>query len=493
MRIAVIHIGQETATFTRVPTSLADFAAFGIYSGDEMVEKLEGLGQVGGYLAAAADATHDIETIPVYRAWAGAGGRITTEARQTFLTAIRDGLLAAGDVDGVALQLHGACSAEGVDDVEGEQAGLCREIVGADVPIVLSLDHHANVTEAMVRHTDAVVGHRTQPHDPFDTGRVAADILFRIVAGEVTPTTAYRKLRLISHQEQYLTSQPPMKTWFDRAREYEASDPKVLQVSNFPMQPWLDVDEAGWAVTVVTDGDEALAERIAEEQADLAWSLREEFQVTTSVSVDDAVRRAHEAPEGIVLLRDTGDPVFGGAVGDSNEILESVLRQGVDSRILMPLVSPETVATLVAAGEGATVTVPVGGSGSGMYDPIEVTGTVGSIQSGKVELAAHSQNEVDMGTTVMFDVGPATLMVSEMRGVGGNLPGVYTALGVDPTDYKMVVLKTASNFQHFMPFATEVIRVNTSGATQSDIAALPWVRAPRPIFPLDDIASWSGN
>ena len=124
----------------------------------------------------------------------------------------------------------------------------------------------------------AIVGHRTQPHDPFDTGKIGTELLIRIVAGEVKPVTAWRKIPLISHQEQFLTSQGPMKVWFDRARALEA-DPRVLQASNFPMQPWLDVAEGGWATVVVTDGDQALAEQLADELADLAWSMRDDFQV----------------------------------------------------------------------------------------------------------------------------------------------------------------------------------------------------------------------
>ena len=107
---------------------------------------------------------------------------------------------------------------------------------------------------------------------------------------------AWRKIPLLSHQEQFLTSKGPMKAWFDRARAMEDADPRVLQASNYPMQPWLDVAEGGWATIVVTDGDQALAERLADELADLAWSLRDDFQVREAVSIDDAVRMADAEP-----------------------------------------------------------------------------------------------------------------------------------------------------------------------------------------------------
>ena len=484
MRLALIHIGQETNDFNPVPTSLRDYHAFGIAEGGE-IERLAAIGQVGGHYKSARAA--GVETIPIIRAWSSAGGRITAEARRFFLDRIRAGLAAAGPIDGLALQLHGACAAVDTDDVEGEQAALCRQLLGPDIPIVLGLDHHANVTQQMIDACTAIVGHRTQPHVPFDTGEIGTALLIRIVAERLRPTTAWRKIPLLSHQEQFLTTQGPMKTWFDRARGAEA-DPAVLQASCYPMQPWLDVADAGWSVIVVTDDDQALAERLADELADLAWSLRADFQVRQAVAIDDAVRAAEAAPRGMIILSDTGDTVFGGAAGDSNLILESMLRLGIASRALVPLISPAAVATLEAAGIGATVTLPLGGDATRFFTPITVTGVVRHLGDGRVDLSAEGQGAIDMGRIAVFDIGPITLLITELRGVAGNIPAVYRAVGIDPAAYKIAVLKTASNFQFFAALTAEVIRVDTPGPGQSDVMTLPWQRIPRPVYPLDDIA-----
>jgi microcystin degradation protein MlrC len=95
-----------------------------------------------------------------------------------------------------------------------------------------------------------------------------------------------------------------------------------------------------------------------------------------------------------------------------------------------------------------------------------------------------------MGTTVLFQVGPVTMLVSEYRGVAGNLPDVYEFMGLDLSKYKMAVLKTASNFQYFKALSSQVIRVDTSGPGQSDVFTLPWARIPRPVYPLDPIDDW---
>jgi microcystin degradation protein MlrC len=493
MRIAVIHIAQETNDFNPVLTTLADFHAFGIFEGAEMVERLHGLGQVGGYLKVIEDSGLAVETVPVIRAWAVAGGRISTEAFSFFQGKIENGLVAAlagGKLDGLALQLHGACAAEGIDDVEGEQAALCRKILGPDVPIVLGLDHHANITQKIIDNCDAIVGHRTQPHDTFDTGVIGTQLLLKIIREKIEPTTAWRKIPLVSHQEQFLTSKGPMKTWFDRARAMEA-DPRVLQASNYPMQPWLDVAEGGWSTIVVTDNNQALAERLADELADLCWALRDDFQRREAVSIDEAVRLADMEPEGIVVISDTGDTVFGGAAGDSNLILEAMIRLQIKSRALVPLISPVAAKTLSEAGEGATVTLMLGGDAAPeFFTPLEVTGTVRTVGGGIIKITDGHQTEVDLGQAVIFDVGPVTLMITELRGLAGNLPELYSAMGVNPLDYKIAVLKTASNFQYFAPITSRVIRADTRGPGQSDVFTLPWKRIPRPIYPLEFIADW---
>ena len=485
-RIAIIHIGQETNDFNPLPTTLDDFAAFGIYQGPTILERMRGVGQVGGCVDAVADAGLDVEWVPIISAWAMAGGRITTEARMFFDERIGTGLRDAGKIDALALHLHGACAAEGVDDVEGAQLAICRAVLGPDIPIVVSLDHHANVTRQIVEHATAIVGHRTQPHDVTDTGRLAGDMLVRILRREIKPVMAWRKLRLITHQEQFLTAAGPMKTWFDQARAMEA-DKRVLHVAPCPMQPWLDVAEGGWATIVVTDNDRPLAERLAQQSADLAWSMRSDFMRKEAVAIDDAVRMADAADKGVVVLSDTGDTVFGGTAGDSNLILEAIRRLGIRSRALIPLIEAKTVARLVAAGEGAELTLPVGGGSTPFFTPLTVTGRVRKIAGGLVKVPVFQQPEFDQGRTVIFDVGPVTLFITERTGAAGNVPDVYRAFGIEPADFKMAVLKTASNFQFFKPITSQVIRVDTRGPGQSDVAGLPWRRIPRPIYPLDDV------
>ena len=491
MRIALIHVAQETNDFNPQLTSLQAFRDSFMELGPDILAKAKGYGQTGGYMQAVEESGLDIETVPIIRAFSGAGGRISKEAFDFFSETMRTGLKNAGKLDGVALILHGACAAEGVDDADAEFTRICREATDPAVPIVLMLDHHADITGKMVANCTAIVGHRTQPHDLLDTGIVGTKLLLRIIQEKLKPVMAWRKIPLVTHQEQFLTSQAPMKTWFDRARAMEAADPRVLQASNYPMQPWLDVSEGGWATIVVTDNDQDLAEKLADELADLCWSLRDDFLVRTALPVDEAILKADAAAKGVVVLSDTGDTVFGGAAGDSNIILEAMLRLKIKGPALIPMISPNDAIRLSEAGEGATVTLPLGGHvATEFFKPLEVTGTVRKVGGGMLKVNYHQAPEVNLGRAVLFDVGPVTLLITELRGGAGNFPGLYSGMGVDPTDYKMAVLKTASNFQFFKEITSEVIRVDTKGPGQSDVYTLPWKRLPRPIYPLEKIADW---
>src|SRR5689334_8153308 len=181
MRIAVAEIAQETDSFTPSRADLRDFEANGLYFGHEILERMPGVGPVGGFLEVAAEQTAPVDVLPIIRAWGRAGGAITEETL-AFLTArLVEGLKQSLPLDGVFLSLHGAAASEQEDDVEGFLLAAAREVVGSGIPVVVALDHHANITQRMVDYASVLIGHETQPHDPPATGRKAAKVLFRIL------------------------------------------------------------------------------------------------------------------------------------------------------------------------------------------------------------------------------------------------------------------------------------------------------------------------
>jgi microcystin degradation protein MlrC len=485
MRIAIASYGQETSSFSPVPTTLETYELYGLFEGEQILEKCREVGAIGGFMQ-TVDAELEWTPVPIIHGWAGASGPLTAETLHHFAKKIADGLKAAGPLDAMYFALHGAAVADGVHDTEAYLLYIVRQVIGEEVPLVISLDHHANLTQAMVAQVDALVGHRTQPHDQYETGVLAGRLLLGILRKQLEPVMAWRKIPLITHQEQFLTAHGPMKAWFDLAREMETR-PGVLSTSNFPMQPWLDVPEGGWATAVVTNGDQALAEELADELADRAWALREEFCRLDSISPQEAVRRAQEAEKGLVILSDTGDSVFGGATGDSTTILAELVRQEVSSLALVPMVDPETVEAAIAAGVGGTLTVMVGGKLDPNFGtPLELTAEVVAIGGGRFDVNMLGFESFDLGQAVLLAVGAIRILVTEKRGIGGNHPSVYEHFDIDLADAKMVVLKTASNWQFYQQWISEVIRVDTPGGTTSHLEELPWQHLPRPIYPLDE-------
>ena len=493
MRIAIASFGQETSSFSPLPTTLDQFRDFGIREGADALEHSRGVGVLGGFQVAAEEEGFDFTPLSIIHGWAGAGGIVTADALDFFAEKIAAGLRQAMPVDGMYFSIHGAAQSEQVDDAEGYLLKLARDVIGPDVPIVAPMDHHANITQLKIDMLTGLVGHLTQPHDPYDTGRRAAKLLFSILRGEIRPTMAFHKIPMMTHQERFLTNAGPMKEWFDMAREFETR-PGVVSVSNFPEQPWLDAEEGGWASVVITDDDMPLARRLSAELADKAWSLRDALWKMDSIPIEAAVRRAVEAPRGLVVMTDIGDTVWGGAAGDSTHILAELLRQNVAGPALVPIADAPAVDAAVRAGLGNQVTLRVGATLDPVFNrPVEVTGRVAGIGGGWLRAETVGLRDFDMGRAVLLEAGGVRLMISERRGIGGNHPVVYQHFGIDPADAKMVVIKTTSNWQYYNPWMSEVIRVDTPGATSSHLERFEWKRMARPFWPLDRDMRWQAG
>lgn len=491
MRIAIAEVGQETCSFTPVRTTLDTFRQYGLFEDDAVIPgRAEGGGTLAGFLRAVREEQIDLDPVPIVSAWAGASGMLTAETLQYFIDKVTAGLRAAGTIDGFFYSLHGAAAAESDFDVEGALLAAARDVLGPDVPIVSPLDHHAGMTERMFRHLDGLVGHRTQPHLPDDTGYWAAKQLFAIIRGEIKPTMAWRRIPLITHQEQFLTAHGPMKEWFDHARALE-EQPGVVSASTFPIQPWLDVPEGGWYSVVVTDNDPALAQRLADELAAHAWSLRDEFLVLDSVSAADAVAQAVDAPRGLVLLSDTGDSVFGGATGDSTVILRELVRQNVPDLALVTVVDAESTQQAWAAGTGNSVDLQLGGKLDTLFgEPLSVHAKVLGLGEGPIEAVIIGRGSYDTGRRALLGIGNVRVVVSEHVGIGGNHPSIYRTFGLEPSQAKIAVMKTASNFQYFTEMTSAIIRVDSVGPTMSHLKQFNWQHLPRPIYPLDALPTW---
>lgn len=492
MRIAVARVKQETDTFNPIPSDLGDFEQGGLCFGDEILVKWRGVGEIGGLIAVAE---FEAELLPIMLAEAMSGGPVSAGTLEFFEEKLVSGLEKIQPVDGVFLSMHGATASEKVDDVEGYLLTAVRGVVGDDVPVVVPLDHHGNITRRIVESADMIVGFQTCPHDPFETGMRAAKALLSLVRGEISPTVGWQKIPMLTHGDRYNTSQYPMKEWFGLAREMEKR-PGVISVSPFPVQPWLDVRELGWTALVYTDNDARLAQELAAELANKAWELRDEFWVLDRIPAEEAVRRAAEAEEGPIMLCDASDCVRCGAPGDNTCLLREMLRQEIDCTAVLPIVDPEVVEEAMGAGVGSTITVLLGGKRDNVFSrPVEITAKVTGASEG-VRIPARV-GFYETGRTVLLEVGSINIVVSEYRGVGEIPPELYRSFGLDPAEARILVVKTVrkdlTTFPHIRSLVKDEFRVDCPGLAGWDLKQFKYVKAPRPMYPLDDLAEWQAK
>ena len=490
MRIAIAQIWQETNTFSPVPSELEDFESYRLHVGEQVLRNCGDGQEIGGFVA-AAEAAGRIELVPILAAGAWPGGGATAQLLSHLEEILLNGLTAALPVDGVLLSLHGSMVAETIEDVEGH---LLREIglrIGPKVPVTISLDHHANITRRMIDHCDILVGYRSLPHvDMFETGKKTAELFLSLLRGEIAPTMGWRKVPMIAPADRFFTTMEPMKTWFDAARELEERR-EVLSVSLFPVQPWLDVPELGWTAVVTTDGETELAQTLADQLAQMAWDRRELF-FEQKVPPQEAIRQAIAVDGGPVVIADGSDSVNSGAPGDSTHLLRAMLGQSLGGPAFVTVVDPGAVAKALAAGIDEEVTLQVGGKRDRVFrQPVSVTGRVTRISNGRFTIGGHLGSDIDMGRTVVLETGDVRLVLSEKVGAGHD-PMVYRHLGLEPTQAKIVVVKTPVGFRlAYGSISRAAILADCPGLSPSDLRILDYTRAPRPIFPLDDLPEWS--
>ncbi|MDF2721437.1 MAG: MlrC domain protein, partial [Paenibacillus sp.] len=265
MRFIVGEMMHETNTFSNIVTDEAAFREIEWASG----EQLKALHRnVSSYLGGILDEASrlGIETISTFGASAVPSGIITREVYEQMKRNILDGIKQANEFDAVCLALHGAGVAEGIEDIEGDLLQAVRELVGRAVPIVVTLDLHANVTPLMVEHADMLIGNQEYPHiDSYDRGVEAAGWARRIALGEVRPVMKLIKPAIMIPTLR--STGEPIASINALCQQLEQSAQAVLDCTFFHGFSGSDIAECGIAIVTITNGDEALADRIGEQVA----------------------------------------------------------------------------------------------------------------------------------------------------------------------------------------------------------------------------------
>ena len=482
MKILVAECKQEISSFNPVPSTYADFE---IGRGETILDYHRGLNSEMAGVLSIFDADPSVDIVPAYSARAiTSGGTLAAAALERMVGEFVEEIKAAPAVDGVYLSLHGAMAAEGEPDPEGWLLAKLRDLLGEQIPIVVSMDLHGILTERILTHSDAVVVYHTYPHVDFaTTGERAARLLLRILAGEVEPVTAMVPIPALVRGDELITETGLLGGMIRQAQAIEASE-GGLSAGMFIGNPFTDVPDLRSNSLVVTDGDAARAEREAVEMAQNFWAVRERLQQPL-ISLDEAVAITKQNTGGTVILTDAADATSSGASGDSNAILRALIEAGYAGRALVPLVDAGAVNEAMRAGIGATIRTTIGGAlDPARFTPLPVEATVRLLSDG--DFVSESNGAVwHAGPTALLAVAQHVVIVTS-RPVSLYDRSLFWAHGQEPQRFDAVVVKSPHcQPQMFTAWAAQVLHVDAPGSTSANLPSLGHVQCRRPIFPLD--------
>jgi len=486
MRAVIAMMKHETNTFSPIPTPWARFEEWGAYLGDDALRAYEHTAMpMGAYIKLAR--AEGMEIVTPVAAEAMPSGPVSADAYERMAGAICDAVRRGCDV--VMLDLHGAMVSEVTPDGEGTLLERIRAIA-PEVPICVTCDLHANLTEKMVRNCTALIGYKTYPHvDMYEVGEQVGRILLRALRGEVKPVMAWGNRPLLAQTLRMGHKDEPMKTLLAMAREAEAQG--LLAVTVFGGFPMADFADAGLSTIVVADGDAPAAQAAVDWLLEAAWERREAF-LHRHEPLDEVVARAKQLTEFPVLLLDHADNVGSGGSEDVMTVIAEVMRQELDDVAVAAVWDPQAVQEMMKAGVGAEVTIKLGGktdmpSIGRRAESLPVTGRVRTLTDGSfvVRGPMYTGVTVQMGPTAVLDTGRMKIVVVSRHHEPWDL-GVFTSVGIEPTQMKYLVLKSRIHYRAgFEPIGKHTLTCDGIGVTTSDNRLLKFEHVRRPIYPLD--------
>lgn len=500
-RVGIVGLLQESNTFLHAPTTLDDFRRDLLLTGDAVRAALAGSHhELGGFFFGLDRA--GIEAVPILAARALPGGPLTADTLATLVEMLVAGIDAAGPLDGLLVAAHGATVGEAEHDVDGHWLSRAREAVGS-IPVVGTIDPHANLSPAMVAATDALFAYRTNPHiDQRERGVEAASIMAGTLAGRLRPTQAAAYPPLAITIECQNPAVFPCLPHYEAAallrREFEPPPPSgpvppgtVLSTSIVLGFPYADVPEMGSAAIVVTHDDAAAARRHAESLGAGLWTARDTF-MPELLDVGRALERAATLP-GPVCLLDMGDNVGGGAPGDGTVLAHGILRRGGAGSFAC--IHDATAARLAAqAGEGATISLAVGSHGPEWAGDAEARPLTGRWRVATLTDGRFTEPLPRHGGATSFDQGPTAVLVHEsgltvmattLRMAPFSLGQIRHA-GLDPSSFRLLVAKGVhAPVAAYGEVCRSFVRVDTPGVTSADPTRLRYAHRRRPLHPFE--------
>ncbi len=506
-RIALTGIMLESNAFSPTATE-ADFRSLYYLEGDAILTE------------AAADAspmamemTAFVRTMNATGAWSPVPlvftgcqpwGPVDHGFFERTVDALVERLEAAGPVDGVFVANHGAMVSTQTHDPDGEMLARLRAVVGPDVPIILTLDLHANLSEQMVDSVNVTVGYQTNPHvDMYERGEEAALHMRGILGGNASPASAFIRLPLTPASVTLLTREGPYADLinFGQRRKREHAG-EILNVSLLGGFVFGDTPKNGLAIVVTARRSQSAARGLAREIAEQGWADRGRFirELTPlEAAVQTAVANGADSTRPALIYSDAGDNPGGGGGGNTTELLAALANAGAKGVLYGSFFDPALVEDAKQAGVGGEFKAIFNRATNVPFaDRLELDARVVALNDasfvGRRGIYAHRR--VDLEPSCALEIGGPggiTVVVMSKRYQTAD-PVFFEHLGLDVGEARTVCVKSRGHFRAgFDPwFAPEqVLEVDTAGLTSPVLERLDWKQLPRPVFPLDAETSWT--
>jgi len=481
-RVAIGGFLHETNTFA--PTK-ADYDAFMHGGGRASIADAASVlammrdinaGQAG--FIAVADA-NGWDIVPTIACAASPSAHVTKDAFERITGVMVDRIKAAGPLDGVYLDLHGAMVAEHLDDGEGEILARVREVIGPGVPLVASLDLHANVTPEMIAHADALIAYRKYPHtDMADTGRASAEHLALLLGAQTPLAKAFRQLPFLIPISWQCTNDQPTKGIYEQLARLQSD--AVPTLSFAPGFPAADFAHCGPSVFAY-GRTQADADAAADAIAALVMSHEDDFDghiYTPDDGVRHAMTLAKTATRPIVIA-DTQDNPGAGGDSDTMGMLRALVRNRASRAAIGMIYDPQSALAAHAAGEGATVTLSLGGkSGIPGDAPFEESFIVEKLSDGRFVAPGpfYGGRKMEMGPSAALRIGNVRVVICSHKAQLADQE-MYRFVGIEPTEQAILVNKSSVHFRaDFEPIAEQLLICAAPGAMPADPSTLPWTR-----------------
>jgi microcystin degradation protein MlrC len=488
-RILAAEISHEPNTFSILPTALALYKTRRYYRREEIVKAFSGTKtEMGAHLDAATK--YGWELVQPIAAAATPGGKTPTKDWAHLSGAVLEACQ-EGPLDGVLLSLHGAMVTADQDDAEGDLLRRLREKLGPDIPIAISLDIHANVSDAMARLANIVIAYRTYPHiDQYERAMEAADLLQRAMNGETRPRSMVWRGPVLEGLDYGRTQGGPMSRILVRADQLRRKNPGVLAIAICAGFVWADIPDAGPSVTITAHGDPSRFRGAAEELLKDVWETRREITVPLYSLKEAMAEAGKETGEGKpLILADFTDNPGSGGYGDSVRLLEAMMQADLKNAAFGCVPDPEAAQVCITAGAGREVEITLGAKiDPKTYGPsLKVRGTVEQVSDG-IFIAQGPMSkgvQFSMGPTAVLRSGGVRVLVTTHNIQVYDLQ-VFLSQKIDPRDCSAVAVKSWHHFRAaFEPISRKVMLVDSGGLASQDLQRFTYHKIRRPIYPLD--------